>query len=75
MCSDEPFPGCKLMERCPGHYQTRDIAEAIRAFGEMQEHHVLPEAGGMLDQTAQFVRFTRVFGGELAKVRAEAKGD
>lgn len=63
------------MPRCPSHYQTPDIAEAVRAYGNLVEYHVLPVAGGMQDQAAHFVRFVRVLSAEIELVRKEAKRD
>lgn len=61
------------MPRCPAHYQDRNIAEAVRAYADMRDHHILPQAGGMLDQSAKFVQFARVFGAEISRIQEENK--
>ena len=62
------------MFRCFGHYQTPDVARALEAYGWLQRG-VLPRAGGLMDQTADFVAFVRAFDAELQLAREETKGD
>ncbi len=68
--SEGKMRGFKLMLRCPAHYQSYDVARALRAY-HMMVRGFLPAPGGVADQPAPFMEFTRVFGDETARIQAE----
>ena len=68
--SEGKLRGFKLMLRCPAHYQSRDVSSALRAY-HMMTRGFLPAPGGIANQPAPFVQFTRVLGDELARIHDE----
>ncbi len=62
--------GFKMMVRCPAYFQSRDVSRAMRAY-RMMKQGFLPSPGGVTNQPAPFMEFTRVFGDELDRIHAE----
>lgn len=48
------------MAECPKAFIGPDVADACRAADWVTGHKVLPEPGGLLDQSDTFVEFLRV---------------
>lgn len=55
--------------RCPTSHNTREIASAFEALA-WTEKGVLPVRGGLCDQSASFVAFSRLVGSERGKIEA-----
>lgn len=72
-CKGEPFPGFKPIRRCPGHYQSREVARFLRLYRWMKEHGTMLVPGGMLDQAAGFVTCVQTYEHEVALIRAEKR--
>lgn len=56
--------------QCPGTVCDIDTARVMQAYTDYQ-NGILPDAGGMYDQSAPFVDMMRVVGSELAALQAE----
>lgn len=54
---DGEWRGQKRMRRCPGHYQTREITQALRAWRLLRDFNTWPVDGGTLNQAATFLDF------------------
>ncbi len=63
--------GRKAMRRCPGSFQTYDIARALRAWTRLKAHNSWPVEGGTMEQCASFLLFLD----EIESAVAEATPD
>jgi len=59
--------------RCPNSIVGGDpaVAGAVRAYSYLDAYHVMPRAGGLLDQTPAFLKFNRIMSVERLELDAE----
>lgn len=69
-CGDNRFLGYLPQNRCPRSHMTPAISQALDALAWVRRG-VLPETGGMADQSPSFLQFVGAFEGEVHRVEAE----
>lgn len=72
VCSDDGYPGFKKMRRCPASHCSPDIGDAMKAMSWVVDG-ILPDDGGLGDQSISFVDFRTLFDAEKNETLAEQR--